>query len=178
MKNMATWLVLAAVGAVVVAGVADALRGSRSHSGQAHAARPAAGSPATAAAQLRGTVESTPAPRLPRCSTAQLDLTFTRADGLAALLLRRVRGRPCHEGRSAIRFILRDQAGRRVPMFLSSGELRFTRPADFSHGFEQLIQIPYTAVCDSAASFLAVATVGRYEARREVPGANLSCHHS
>jgi hypothetical protein len=61
-------------------------------------------------------------------------------EGLAAVVLRRVKGQPCHHGRAPFGFKVRDQSGDRVAVFL--GNTRATRPADFSNGFEQLLEIP------------------------------------
>lgn len=111
--------------------------------------------------------------RLTSCTTAQLKLAFTRyVEGLAALVLRRVAGKPCHHGRSLIRFTVHDQSGHRVTVFGRSGQQ--TVPADFSHGFEQLIELPLMS-CDPAGSFLVVARVGPYVARQTFPGRKLVC---
>jgi hypothetical protein len=199
MRGIATWLVLAAVGLVVIAGVTDALRGSSSHAQSAPATEATIGGLTTTAPSVQATTEpvattqavaateavATTAPdipsdspeRLPSCATGQLRLTFTVADGLAALKFRRVAGEPCHHGRSPIGFTARDESGHKLPLFPASAELRKTVPADFTDGFVQLMQIPYSEVCDPAGSFLAVATVGPYVARRTVPGKNLVCNH-
>src|ERR1041384_2556301 len=124
MRSRATWLVLAAVSAVVIASVVDALRGSSSHTEPAHAGLTttegivqttegvATTEPVGTTAQV---VQSAPPERLPSCTTGQLRLTFTVVDGSASLLLRRVAGKPCHHGRSPIGFTVRDQSGQRVP---------------------------------------------------------------
>jgi hypothetical protein len=196
MRGIATWLVLAAVGLVVIAGVADALRGSSSHAQSAPATDSTIGGLTTTAPSVQATTEplattqtevvATTAPatqsdspeRLPSCATGQLRLTFTVAEGLAALELRRVAGEPCHHGRSPVGFTARDESGHRVTLFPASAELRKTVPADFTDGFVQIMQIPYSEVCDPAGSFLAVATVGPYVARRTFPGKNLICDHA
>ena len=112
--------------------------------------------------------------RLPPCATAQLRLGFTVTDGLAALVLARVAGNPCHQGRSRVSVVLRDLSGHRVPVF--GGSETSTAPADFSERFAQLVEIPQ-ASCDPADSFLVVGTVGRYTARRTFPGTQLPCNH-
>jgi hypothetical protein len=190
-------LVLTAIGVVVIAGVVDALRGSSSRAGSARAnqstigglpppapavqatTQPVATTQAVAATQAVATtapaIQSAPAAEpLPSCATRQLRLTFTIADGLAALELRRVAGKPCHYGRSPIAFTVRDQSGDGVAVF--GGNTRATRPADFSNGFEQLVEIPQMS-CDPEGSFLVVATVGPYVVRRTLPGAELPCNH-
>jgi hypothetical protein len=67
-----------------------------------------------------------------------------------------------------------DQSGHRVTVFGRSGQT--TVPADFSHGFAQLIEFPNMS-CDPAGSFLVVARVGPYVARQMFPGRNLVCNH-
>jgi hypothetical protein len=119
-------------------------------------------------------IESTAPERLPLCDTEQLRPTFTVWEGLAAVVLRRVKGQPCHHGRAPIGFTVRDQSGDRVAVF--PGNVRATQPADFSKGFEQLLEIPVMS-CDPEGSFLVVATVGPYVVRRTVPGAELPCNH-
>jgi hypothetical protein len=112
--------------------------------------------------------------RLPSCDTEQLRLAFTVSEGLAAVVLRRVKGQPCHHGRAAIRFTVQDQSGDAVAVF--GGSTRVTRPADFSNGFEQLVEIPQMS-CDPEGSFLVIATIGPYLVRRTLPGAELPCNH-
>jgi hypothetical protein len=199
MRGIATWLVLAAVGLVVIAGLVDALRGSSSHARSAPATESMVGDLSTTAPSVQATTEpvatkqavaatqavattapaiqSAPRTRLPSCATPQLTLAFTVDNGLAALKLRRVAGEACHHGRSPIGFTVRDESGHKVPLFPASAELRQTMPADFTDGFVQIMQIPYFEVCDPAGSFLAVATVGPYVVRRTFPGKNLICDH-
>jgi hypothetical protein len=204
MRSLATWLVLAAVGAVIFAGVVDGVRRSSSHSESPNGVGstierltttgPASqGTTAGVATTSQGTtagvttteaavgttapaIQSTETQRLPSCTTAQLKLAFTLwVEDLAALVLRRVAGKPCHHGRSLIRFTVHDQSGHRVTVFGHSGQK--TVPADFSHGFEQLIQFPNMS-CDPAGSFLVVARVSPYVARQTFLGRNLVCNHS
>jgi hypothetical protein len=189
-------LILLALGAIVTAGVVDAVRGSSSHPEAAQAgesviepssttALPAqtATEPVTTTKPVASTepvdatvtaTESAAPERLPSCETEQLRLTFTVSEGLAAVVLRRVKGQPCHHGRAPIRFIVRDQSGDRVAVF--PGSVRATQPADFSNGFEQLLEIPVIA-CDPEGSSLVVARVGPYVVRRTLPGAELPCNH-
>ena len=193
MRSKATWLILIALGAVVTSGVVDAVRGSSSNP---EAAQPALIEPSTTTAPPVQTatepvattepaaitepvdatvtaIEPAPPERLPSCETEQLRLTFTVGEGLAAAVLRRVKGQPCHHGRAPIGFTVRDQSGDRVAVF---GGTRATQPADFSNGFEQLLEIPQMS-CDPDGSFRVVATVGRYVVRRTLPGAELPCNH-
>lgn len=195
MRGKATWLITAAVGAVLIVGVVDALRGSSSHDESAHAAQAptvvdlggstltlesvtaqATTEPVatTEPAAIVEPVDATAPERLPSCETEQLRLTFTISDGLATPVLRRVKGQPCHHGRALIGFKVRDQSGDRVAAFGTS--TRTTQPADFSDGFEQLVEMPQLS-CDPAGSFLVVATVGPYVVRRPLPGAELPCNH-
>jgi hypothetical protein len=194
MRGKATWLITAAVAAVLIVGVVDALRGSSSHHESAHAAQAPTvvdlgGSSLTleavttqATTEPQGTTDTAaissaqPEP-LPRCTTPQLALAVKIVDGSAMLVLRRVTGEPCHHGRSPIGLTVRDQSGHRVPSFGGSAPLRSAVPADFSHGFVHLMQIPYSGVCDPAGSYLAVVTVGPYEARRTVSGTEIVCNH-
>jgi hypothetical protein len=111
---------------------------------------------------------------LPSCDTEQLRLSFTVGEGLAAVVLGRVKGQPCHHGRAPIGFTVRDQSGDRVPVFW--GSTRTTHPVDFAHGFEQLLEMPQMS-CDPEGSFLVVSTVGPYVVRRTLPGAELPCNH-
>jgi hypothetical protein len=196
MRGKATWLILIAVGAVVTAGVVDAVRGSSSNPEAAQAGEPviepstttappvqtttepeATTEPAVIAEPVESTVtgiESAAPERLPSCATEQLRLTFTVSEGLAAVVLRRVEGQPCHHGRGPIGVKVRDQSGDRVAVF--GGNTGATRPADFSNGFEQLLEIPQMS-CDPEGSFLVVATVGPYVVRRTLPGTELPCNH-
>jgi hypothetical protein len=201
MRSKATWLVLAAVAVVVTAGVVDAVRRSSSHGESAHGnvvtidgltlttpsgratTEPVATTEAVAATQAVASTQavattapstqSIPTGRLPSCATEQLRLTLTVGEDLAAAVLRRVKGKPCHHGRAPIGFTVQDQFGDRVAVF---GGTQTIQPADFSNGFEQLLDIPVLS-CDPDGSFLVIATVGPYVARRTLPGAKLPCHH-
>ena len=204
MRSLATWLVLAAVGAVVFAGVVDGVPRSSPDSespngvgstierlttsgpasqgtteGVATTSQGSTAGVVTTEAAVGTTtpaIQSTPPQRLSSCTTAQLKLAFTLWDeGMAGLVLRRVAGKPCHHGRSLIRFTVHDQSGHRVTVF-GTPAARQTVPADFSHGFEQLIQFPNMS-CDPAGSFLVVARVGPYVARQTFPGRSLVCNH-
>jgi hypothetical protein len=196
MSVKATWLIVAAVTAVVIAGVVDAFRGSSSKPEATQAGKSViAPSTTTAIAQTPPEPAATTEPvattepidatmtateagaseHLPRCGREQLRLTFTAwEEGLAAALLRRVNGEPCHHGRAPIGFTVRDQSGNRVVVF--GGGMTATEPADFSNGFEQLLEFPQMS-CDPEESFLVVATVGPYVVRRTLPGAELPCNH-
>jgi hypothetical protein len=192
MRSKATLLILLALGAIVTAGVVDAVRGSSSNPEAAQAGESVI-EPSSMTAVLAQTAteavtttepvastepvdatvtatESAAPERLPSCETEQLRLTFTVSEGLAAVVLRRVKGQPCHHGRAPIGFIVRDQSGDRVAVF--PGSVRATQPADFSNRFEQLLEIPEIA-CDPEGSFLVVATVGlsgsTHLARRAAP---------
>lgn len=194
MPSKATWLILIAVGAVVTAGVVDAVRGSSANPEAAQAGdviepstttvppvqtatEPLATTEPVAIEPVDGTVtaiESAAPEHLSSCDIEQLRLTFTVSEGLAAVMLRRVRGQPCHHGRAPIKVTLRDQPGYPVAVF---GErMRATAPADFSNGFEQFIEIPQMS-CDPEGSFLVVAEVGPYVVRRTLPGTDLPCNH-
>jgi hypothetical protein len=196
MRSKATWLILIALGAIVTAGVVDAVQGSSSNPEAAQAGESviepstttalpvqtatepvATTEPVAIAGPVDATVtaiESGAPERLPSCDTEQLRLTFTVWEGLAAVVLRRVKGQPCHHGRAPIGFTVRDQSGDRVAVF--GGNTRATQPADFSNGFEQLLEISQMS-CDPEGSFLVVATVGPYVVRRTLPGAELPCNH-
>ena len=196
MRAKATWLIVIAVGAVVTAGVVDAVRGSSSNPEAAQAGQVgiepstttavpvqtatepmATTEPVAVAEPADATVpaiESAPPERLPSCDTEQLRLTFMVSEGLAAVVLRRVEGQPCHQGRAPIVFTVRDQSGGSVAVF--GGDTSATQPADFSNGFVQLIEMPQMS-CDPEGSFLVVATVGPNVVRRTLPGAELPCNH-
>ena len=195
MRGKATWVILIAVGAVVIAGVVDAVRGTSLNPQAAQAGASAVersattAPPAATATDAAATTESAAvtepedatatatvsaaSQRLPSCDSEQLELTFTDWEDLAAVVLRRVKGNPCHHGRAPIGFTVRDQSGARVAVF---GRTRASQPADFSNGYEQLIEIPQMS-CDPRGSFVVVATVGPYVVRRTLPGAELPCNH-
>jgi hypothetical protein len=122
MRTKVTWLILAAVAAVVVVGVIDAVRGGSSKLEAAQAGQsvidlstPGGGAPPDcdrtrdydsachyhrAADATETASEPTMAQRLRQCDTEQLRLAFTLSDGVAAVVLRRVEGSPCHHGRA------------------------------------------------------------------------------
>jgi hypothetical protein len=202
MRGKATWLISTAVAAVLIAGVVDALRGSSSHDESAPAAQAPtvvdlggstltlgsvaaqAATAAVATTEPQGTTDtaaipSAPPERLPRCTTPQLALAVKIVDRSAMLVLRRVAGEPCHHGQSPIGLTVLDQSGQKVALFGhgSGGPGTSTAPADFIPGFVQLMQIPYTEFCDPAGSYLAVVTVGPYEARHTVSGTEIVCNH-
>jgi hypothetical protein len=196
MRRTATWLLVAAVGAVAVLGVVDAVRRSSSHADSARGnvvridgltmtaplaqvtTEGAATTAAVAATRPAGTTAPSVVPaqpeRWPPCDTEQMRLALIVEEDSAAAVLRRVKGEPCHHGRASIGFAVRDQSGDRVAVF--GGNTRTTQPADFSNGFEELIDIPSLS-CDPAESVLVVVTVGPYMARRTVPGKKLPCNH-
>ena len=201
MRGKATWLITAAVAAVVTVGLIDALRGSSSDDESAHAAQvptvvDLGGSTVTLEAVIAQpttdpvatteplattaapAIPSLPPERLPRCTTPQLALAMKVVDGSAMLVLRRVAGEPCHHGQSHIGLTVLDQSGQKVALFgHGSSPSSSTAPADFTRGFVQLMQIPFTEYCDPAGSYLAVVTVGPYEARRTVSGTEIVCNH-
>jgi hypothetical protein len=185
-------LVLAAVGLVVIAGVVDALRGSSpqqksataptvvSLGGGASLTLESVTAQASEPVATVGTaaIQSSTPERLSPCTTPQLALAIKVEGGSAKLALRHVAGKPCHHGRSPVGLTVRDQSGHKVPLFTSGFYWqRNTAPANFSHGFAQLIDIPYTEVCDPRGTFLAVATVGPYTAHRTVSGTEIACNH-
>ena len=202
MRGKATWLITAAVTGVLIVGVVDALRGSSSHDESAHAAEAptvvdlggatltlesvttqvvTTEPVATTEPQETTDTATIPSPqpeRLPRCTTPQLALAVKIVNGSAMLVLRRVAGEPCHHGQSHIGLTVLDQSGKKVALFgHGSGPESSTAPADFTRGFVQLMQIHYTESCDPAGSYLAVVTVGPYEARRTVSGTEIVCNH-
>jgi hypothetical protein len=196
MRAKVTWLILTAVTAIVIVGVVDAVRGSSSNPEAAKAGESVIEPSTTTARSVQTATETvamtepvaiaepvdatvtdiaSAAPeRLPSCDTQQLRLTFTVGEGLAAVVLRRVKGQPCHHSRAPIGFTARDPSGEGVAVF--GGNTRATRPADFSNGFEQLLEIPQMS-CDPEGSFIVVATVGPYVVQRTLPGAELPCSH-
>jgi hypothetical protein len=194
MRALVTWLILSAVTAVVAFAAIDAVRGSDSDPEAARAGE-AVSEPSTATALPAhsatvlvptttnaastepadpAAIESEAHEPLPSCDVEQLALTFKVWDGLAAAVLRRAKGQPCHHGRAHIGFTVRDQSGSRVAVF--GGNMQVTRPADFSEGFEQLLEIPQMS-CDPEGTFLVVATVGPYTLGETFPGAKLPCNH-
>ena len=196
MRSRATWLVLAAIAAVLVAGVVDSVRSSSSTSEASQAGQSVvqpsttsrvAGEVATDAENLSEPLASTePADEmatdegsakhrgLPSCDTDQLHLSFAPGgEGLMAAVVRRVKGKPCHQDRQTIRFRVRNQSRDFVAVF---GGTQATWPTDFRGGFAELVEIPQLS-CDPRESFLVVATVGPYTARRTLVGSQLPCNH-
>jgi hypothetical protein len=193
MRRRATWLLVAAIGAVLVAGVIDSVHGSASRPEATPVGEPGIEPSATTVSIAEPTSEtvtrteavatepvettadtdSAPPEHLPSCDIEQLQLTFTRSGGFAAALLRRVQGPPCRHGRAPVAVSVHDQAGDRVTVF---GVSRATPPADFSHGFEQLVEFPAMS-CDPNGSFLVVATIDPYTVQRTLPGTYLPCNH-
>ena len=191
MRGKATWLILIAVGAVVTAGVVDSVRGSSSIPAAARAGdEPSTATPVHTTTDAVGTTQAGTIPEpvdatvtavqpaepehLPSCANKQLRLSFQVSEGLASVMLRRVKGQPCHHGRAPIVFTVRDQSGGSVAVF--GGDTSATQPADFSNGFVQLIEMPQMS-CDPEGSFLVAATVGPNVVRRTLPGAELPCNH-
>jgi len=191
MRGKATWLILIAVGAVVTAGVVDSVRGSSSIPAAARAGdEPSTATPVHTTTDAVGTTRAVTIPEpvdatvtavqpagpehLPSCANKQLRLSFKFSEGLASVVLRRVKGQPCHHGRAPIVFTVRDQSGGSVAVF--GGDTSATQPADFSNGFVQLIEMPQMS-CDPEGSFLVAATVGPTVVRRTLPGAELPCNH-
>ena len=202
MKALVTWLILTAVAVVGIVGVVDAVRGSSSDPQPAQAADSAveastattalpvdaveavvttepvvATEPVESTESVDATVtdtESAAPESLASCDTEQLRLAFTVWNSLAAVALRRVKGPPCHHGRAPIEVTVRDQSGKRVAVF--GGNTGTTQPADFSDGFEQLVELPQMS-CGPEEAFLVIAAVGPYVVRRTLPGADLPCNH-
>jgi hypothetical protein len=177
------WLIAGAVVAVGVLAALDALHSSDGEPTRSEAtAKAVTGStntgPGTAepltTTSAPSVIASKPPKPLPRCTRRQLRLAFIVTDGSAAVELARAAGKPCHHGRSHIRFVMRDTGGHRVAVFPAPRDSTFA--ADFSGGFAQLIQVP-EASCDPTEPFLVVATIGRYTARRTFPGTQLPCKH-
>jgi len=156
MRRKATWLVLTAVGVVVIAGVVDAVRRSSSHGesagGNVVTINDLTVTAASAQATTEGVattvgvtttealdttaqaVESAPPERLPPCTQRQLKLAIRAGEDRAEFVLRRVVGQPCHLRRSRVRLTVLDQAGSEVVLSTSNfyGQ-RGTAPADFAH---------------------------------------------
>jgi hypothetical protein len=201
MRRTATWLVLTAVGVVVIAGAVDAVRRSSSDAESAGgnvftidgltmtapSAQVTTGGvtstvPVTTTESLGTTtqvVESAPPERLPPCTQRQLKLAIRVGEPRAEFVLRRVMGQPCHLRRSRVRLRVLNQAGSEVVLSTSNfyGQ-RGTAPADFAHGFVLVILDPYLAICDPRGTFAAVASVGPYVARRTVAGSEIDCRGS
>jgi hypothetical protein len=202
MRRKATWLILTAVGVVVIAAAVDAVR--RSSSGAESAGgnvitidgltmtAPSAQVTTEGAATTVGVtttteavdttaqvVELAPPERLPPCTQRQLKLAIRVGEDRAEFVLRRVMGQPCHLRRSRVRLRVLDQAGSEVVLSTSNFYWqRGTPPADFDHGFVMVTLDPYLAICDPRATFTAVASVGPYVARRTVAGSEIDCRGS
>jgi hypothetical protein len=130
MRGMATWLIATAIGAVVIAGVVDAVRRSSSHSDPTSVRLTATATTAqdttegvTTTDPLDTTtrvVESTPFLRLPLCTTRQLKLTIRVGRPRAEFVLRRTTGQPCHLRRSRVRLMVLYRARGEVPVSTSN----------------------------------------------------------
>ena len=201
MRRTATWLVVTAVGVVVIAGVVDAVRRSSSHGESAGGNVVTINDLTVTAASAQATTEgvattvgvtttealdttaqvvvSAPPERLPPCTQRQLKLAIRVGGDRPEFVLRRVMGQPCHLRRSRVRLRVLDQAGSEVVLSTSNfyGQ-RGTAPADFAHGFVLVILDPYLAICDPQGTFTAVASVGPYVARRTIVGSEIDCRGS
>jgi hypothetical protein len=201
MRRTATLLVLTAVAVVVIAGVVDAVRRSSSDaesaggnvftidgltmtapSAQVTTEGVATTVEVTTTEALGTTaqvVESAPPERLPPCTHRQLKLAIRVGEDRAEFVLRRVMGQPCHLRRLRVRLTVLDQAGDEVPVSTSNlYTQRGTAPADFAQGFVMVVLDPYIGICDPRGTFIAVASVGPYVARRTVAGSEIDCRGS
>jgi len=196
MRAKLTWLIVAAVAAVVVFGVVDAVRGSSTDPEAAQAGGVVIGPSATPTVSAQSTTEpvtttepvgatesadggaTTPEPKvlehLPSCEPEQLRLGFTLSMGLAALVLARGEGPPCHHRAAPVGVTVRDEAGNRVTVF--GGNAHPVPAADFIGDFVQEIDLPQMS-CDPQGSFVVVVRVGRYVIRNTYAGSDLPCNH-
>jgi hypothetical protein len=177
-RRQLTWVIAAGVIAVFVAGTVDALRSSEpsgsSPSRMATTERSAAGA-------MTIPVETAPE-ALPRCTDQDIGVSIDVLGGTAAVIVRHVKGRPCHLTPLTVRLGLTDRVGRRVRLAtLSEGPVVPSHiEGDFSPGFEELIDIPYLAKpqltsCDSRGPFTAFVIVGPYSAQRKLSGSEVGC---
>ena len=163
-----TWLLAGGVLVLALAAVADALHGS---SPESEGAVPTTSPPAVTAA-------SSP-DRLPTCTRPQLELVIEVPGGAAAVALRHVSGAPCHLRRLSVKVVVRDPAGRVVPLVAGEGLRVSAFRGNFSPGFEQLRNVSFLPECTPEtiphASYLLVAKAGAYHARKKLSGAEIGC---
>jgi hypothetical protein len=166
MRGKATWLILIAVGAVVIAGVFDAVHSSTSND------RPSALSNATA------TVPPSKVFTTPDCTPKQLAVSIevrhasqTAREGLYVLprrrvvttvVVRRVGAEPCLQAPLPFALKISDRKRRDVGDWESS--LDFAAP--FAPETERTVSLPDVYSCDQPGPFHAIASVGPYTARR------------
>lgn len=163
-----TWLLAGGVLVLALAAVADALRGSSSESEPA----------VTTTAPPPVTPASSPE-RLPTCTTPQLELVIEVPGGSAAVALRHRSGAPCHLRRLPVKLVVRDRAGRVVPLIGGEAFGVSAFRGDFSPGFEELRNVSFLPECTPEtiprASYVLVAKAGPYHARKKLSGAEIGC---
>jgi hypothetical protein len=167
-----TWVIVAGVVAVSVAGIVDALRSSEPPVSTPNT-RPAMELPA--AGQFTSPAGTVDAP-LARCTAQQIAVAIDVLGGAATIVVRHVWGKPCHLSRLPIDLTVKDRAGSRVRLPTTEGSETQSRVGgDFSPGFEQLINITYLPNCDQRGPFDAFVNVGPYSARRKLSGNEVGC---
>jgi hypothetical protein len=174
-RRRLTWVIAAGVIALFVAGTVDALRSSEpSRSTQSRVTTERSAARETSATETKHEP-------LPPCTVENIGVSIDVLGGTATVLVRHVRGRPCHLTPMPVRLRLTNR-GRRVRLTAvdEGPEVQSRVGGDFSPGFEQLIDIPYLAEpqlssCDLRGPFTAFVIVGPYSARRKLSGSEVGC---
>ena len=173
-----SWLVIGGVAVIVVAAAVDAIRSS-----EPSPSSPTSRETATERSAGETTLAVVAAPEgLPRCTVQNIGVSIDVLGGTATVVVRHVRGRPCHLTPLPVRLSLTNGVGRRVRLAAvdEGSDVQSPIGGDFSPGFEQLIDIPYLAEpqlgdCDRAGPFIAFVIVGPYSAQRKLSGSEVDC---
>jgi hypothetical protein len=176
MRARLGWVVVGALAAIVVAAAVDAFRSP----GRPSPAPPEGSSVPVSTEgsvfEARDPVPGGETAPLPRCTAEQIAAAIEIFDGVASIVVRHVRGEPCHLARLPINLAVRDTKGRRVRLAEPrSGVAESGVAGDFSPRFERLVNITYVRDCNEPGPFLAVVNVGPYVARRTLSGNEIGC---
>jgi hypothetical protein len=175
-RKRLTLMIAAGVIAVLVAGSVDALRSSGpSDSSRSRVTMEGSGAQEASA-------EETKHESLPRCTARNTGVFIEVLGGTATIVVRHVRGRPCHLVPLPVRLSVTTRFGRRVRLAEVGGvpDVQSRVGGDFSPGFEQLIDIPYLAKppltrCNRQGPFTAFVIVGTQSAQRKLSGQEVGC---
>jgi hypothetical protein len=157
-----TWFIVGGVVAVLIAGVADALRGSPPKE-EATVYVPLAPNSASA---------TTTAPE-PRCQINQLDLRMEPVGSDLALVLAHTKGQPCRTPRLRIDVTLLDGNGQRAKATASTQE--FFAPTDHFRNVEVVAGFTVLYECGEAEPQRFVARVGPYFEQGRLPRYKALC---
>jgi hypothetical protein len=152
MKRPLTWLAIAAVVAVALAAVLDAVPSSDS---SRHSA------PLTSSEAETTTARAPPPP----CRADQLALAIEYLDAPVAIL-RHVEGEPCRlsETPVSVRILARRGEGKGLLLGPEGSYSGF-----FASGVERVIAFRYSPRCDERGPFVAIVRAGDYAVRERIP---------